>query len=90
MQITSRAADNPILSAVASKLTYPAYEDYPSSYLIATNDNALPPKVQERYAATAGTNEISRVHAGHALHLSQPTVVERFIRKSAGEALPML
>lgn len=40
--------------------------------------------------AMAGIEEIARIEAGHSPHLSQPGVVESFIRKSAGEFLSML
>ncbi|KAI9881514.1 MAG: hypothetical protein M1830_000077 [Pleopsidium flavum] len=72
-------------SAYSSQLTYAAWRYIPSSYLLCTNDNALPLKVQERMVRMAGIQETSRVDTGHTPHVSQPGIVAAFIRKAAGE-----
>ncbi len=68
-------------------LTYAAYRDIPSAYLICTNDNALSPKAQEKMCEAAGIEMVERVHASHSPWLVHPEVVERFIRRAAGEVL---
>lgn len=76
--------------ALNSQLTFPAYKHFPCAYLLTTKDMALPLKVQERIVAAAGITETARVEAGHSPQISQPTLVERFIRKCAGEEISLL
>jgi len=83
-------ASNQSRRAYSSQLTYAAWRYIPSSYLLCTNDNALPLKVQERMVRMAGIQDTSKVDAGHAPHVSQPAVVATFIRKAAGEYLSIL
>ncbi len=42
----------------------------PTTYLVATQDRALPPAVQERWAAAA--THTARIPSGHSPHLSHP------------------
>ena len=56
-----------------------------STYLIATRDNILDPKLQHRYAMEAGCAYSDEVSSGHMVPLSQPEAVAKFIRVTAGE-----
>ncbi|KAL8831303.1 MAG: hypothetical protein Q9170_005361 [Blastenia crenularia] len=73
------------LPAFLSPLTYAAYRDYPSSYLLCINDNAIPLAIQKRFVAMAGIQDTVEVQSGHLPQVSQPKLVEMFIRKCAGE-----
>ncbi|KAL9003245.1 MAG: hypothetical protein Q9188_003885 [Gyalolechia gomerana] len=76
--------------AFASPLTYAAYRDFPSSYLMCTNDKAIPYLIQKRFVAMARIQDVTTVTSGHSPMISQPKVVEGFIRKCAGEDMPKL
>ncbi|KAL8921070.1 MAG: hypothetical protein Q9172_004224 [Xanthocarpia lactea] len=76
--------------AFASVLTYAAYRDFPSAYLMCTKDNAVPYAVQQRFVAMAGISDITEVASGHSPQISQPKAVTLFIRRCAGEVMPRL
>ncbi|KAL8716026.1 MAG: hypothetical protein Q9225_006288 [Loekoesia sp. 1 TL-2023] len=76
--------------AFASPLTYAAYRDFPASYLMCTNDKAVPFSIQKRFVAMAGIKDVTRLTSGHSPQVSQPKAVELFIRKCAGEEVPKL
>ncbi|KAK2809093.1 hypothetical protein FQN50_004147 [Emmonsiellopsis sp. PD_5] len=77
---------------LCSKLSYPAYRHYPSSYLLCSLDSAVSPTVQWLTARNAGIPEdrIAAVDAGHNPMISQPGAVVRFIRRAAGEVVSVL
>jgi pimeloyl-ACP methyl ester carboxylesterase len=52
-------------------ITYGAWKDVPSIYLLAEEDKVLPSEIQEQCATLAGS-EVVRVKAGHMLMLNQP------------------
>jgi hypothetical protein len=56
-----------------------------STYLIATRDNILDPRLQQQYAMQAGCAYSDECASGHMVPLSQPETVGRFIRVTAGE-----
>ncbi|KAL8934883.1 MAG: hypothetical protein Q9211_004996 [Gyalolechia sp. 1 TL-2023] len=76
--------------AFASPLTYAAYRDFPSSYLMCTEDQAVPYPIQKRFVAMARIHDVTTITSGHSPMVSQPKSVEVFIRKCAGEEVPKL
>ncbi|KAL8727483.1 MAG: hypothetical protein Q9166_006007 [cf. Caloplaca sp. 2 TL-2023] len=80
----------PGFSSFASPLTYAAYRDFPSSYLMCTNDKAVPFPIQKRFIAMAGITDITTIASGHSPMISQPKAVEMFIRRCAGEDMARL
>ncbi|KAL8774587.1 MAG: hypothetical protein Q9209_000960 [Squamulea sp. 1 TL-2023] len=76
--------------AFASPLTYAAYRDFPSAYLMCTNDRGVPLPVQKRFVAMAGIKDITAIASGHSPQISQPKAVELFIRQCAGELMARL
>jgi pimeloyl-ACP methyl ester carboxylesterase len=60
----------------------PAWRFLPSWYLLATQDNAIPPKAQE-FMATRANAHITRVLASHVPMQSQPQATTELILKAA-------
>ena len=79
-----------LFRAFASVLTYAAYRDFPSAYLMCTKDNAVLYAIQQRFVAMAGIGDITEVASGHSPQISQPKAVTLFIRRCAGEVMPRL
>ncbi|WP_043626018.1 alpha/beta hydrolase [Nonomuraea candida] len=65
------------------KVTAAAWRDIPSTYVIAAQDQALPPALQERMAAQAA--EVRRLPGGHSPFLAQPrrlaTLIDEIVRQ---------
>lgn len=70
--------------ALATPVTQPAWKFKPSWYLVATQDNMIPPEVQRRMAKRAGSVTVE-ANASHAVQMSQPEAVASLIRRAAGE-----
>jgi pimeloyl-ACP methyl ester carboxylesterase len=69
-------------------VTYTAYREIPSTYIVCENDKALPLSYQERMIAQGdGTFHVERCQEGHAPFLSNPSFVVDCIRRAAGESL---
>jgi pimeloyl-ACP methyl ester carboxylesterase len=82
-EVAARAAARivPQRKAVfAQELRAAAWQRVPSTYVVCERDNAIPPAVQERMAAHAGT--ISRIGAGHSPFLSRPHDVQAIIQET--------
>jgi len=71
----------------ASELTYESYRDIPAAYLICKQDRALSPEKQRAFADAAGIELVEEIDTGHSPFLSKPELVEKFIRRAAGESL---
>ncbi len=70
------------LDALNGTISEPAWKTKPSWYLVATEDKMIPVDVQRKMAKRAGAQ--TRDHAGsHAIYVSQPTAVARFIEAAA-------
>ncbi|KAI3395438.1 hypothetical protein diail_1301 [Diaporthe ilicicola] len=71
-----------------TKLTYPAYKDIPTTYLLCKKDNAIPFFVQEKMVADAKALGVEidteTYDASHSPFLSMPDVVVASCRKAAG------
>jgi len=74
--------------AFASKVTFAAWKDFPSTYLVCEKDNAIPVEKQEAMAKQKGGKwKVERCDEGHSPFLSKPEFVARVIRKAAGETV---
>lgn len=74
--------------AFLSKVTYTAWRDIPSTYLICENDKCLPVELQEAMMKTPGALfEEERCSAGHSPFLSMPRFTADVIRRAAGEKI---
>lgn len=66
------------------KLTYPAYLEVPSWYLLCEEDKPIPIALQKGMLKSMGPKTTSRVcTAGHAVMLSQPDKVAAIVRGAA-------
>jgi len=70
------------VAALAGKVSVPAWQSKPSTYLIATDDRMIPPPAQQ---AMAGRAKASVVEAkgSHAIYVSKPAEVVAAIRQAA-------
>ncbi|MFD4676743.1 alpha/beta hydrolase [Lentzea sp. NPDC058450] len=66
--------------AFAEEVTEAAWHTTPSTYVIATRDNAIPPPAQEAMARRATTTE--RLDAGHSPFLSCPQDLAAIIQRT--------
>jgi hypothetical protein len=67
-------------------VTYTAYLEIPSTYIITENDRALLPSQQERMVARAGgALDVERCQEGHSPFISNPGFIVDCIRRAAGE-----
>ncbi|PYH92744.1 alpha/beta-hydrolase [Aspergillus ellipticus CBS 707.79] len=74
----------PALMAVP--VTYTAYREIPSTYVVCENDQALPLSVQERMIAQGnGVFHVERCQEGHAPYLSNTRFVVDCVRRAAGK-----
>ena len=62
-------------------VTYGAWKDVPSVYLVCENDAALPAELQLKFAEMAGSR-IERCAAGHMPMLSVPDRVVEVVRNA--------
>ena len=60
----------------------PAWKSYPSWYLVATNDEAIPPDVERMFAKRMGASTIE-VRSSHLAMVSHPADVVRTIEAAA-------
>ncbi|MEU5943298.1 alpha/beta hydrolase [Micromonospora sp. NPDC047548] len=71
--------------ALEGAVTEPAWRSKPSWYLVATDDQMIPPPAQHAMARRAGATE-SEIAASHSVYLSQPEAVASFIAQAAAGA----
>lgn len=64
----------------SQELRSAAWRTVPSTYVVCERDNAIPPALQERMAARAGT--VSRIDSGHSPFLSRPHEVTAIIQET--------
>ncbi|RSM53357.1 alpha/beta hydrolase [Actinoplanes sp. ATCC 53533] len=84
MQVTQRPFS---VAAFTEGSGEPAWRSVPSWYLLATQDNAIPPKAQE-FMATRANAHITRVRASHVPMQSQPQATTELILKAAHATRP--
>lgn len=73
--VAARAFGEPVQQA--------AWRSKPSSYLVTTDDHALPPAAQQWAARNIGASTTT-LHASHMAMMSQPAAVAAFIARAAG------
>lgn len=69
------------VDAMTGEVTEPAWRSKPSWYLVATEDQMIPPSAQRAMAQRARATQVE-VAASHALYLSQPQAVADLIRQA--------
>jgi len=69
-------------SAFTEVMTVPAWKSLPSWYLVATDDEALPPDAERQFAARMGATTIE-VPASHVAMVSHPDEVVKLIEMAA-------
>jgi len=77
------AVQQPIASsAFADVMRVPAWKSQPSWYLVAQNDEAIPPDAERQFAMRMGATTIE-VPSSHVAMVSHPTEVTQLIAKAA-------
>ena len=66
--------------AFRQELRAAAWQRVPSTYVVCTRDNAVPPAAQERMSARAGT--VSHIDSSHSPFLSRPAGVTAIIQET--------
>ncbi len=61
----------------------PAWKSLPSWFLVAENDEAIPPDAQRLFASRMGAT-ITEVASSHVAMVSQPDAVVQLIEAAAG------
>jgi pimeloyl-ACP methyl ester carboxylesterase len=80
------AAQQPLaVSSFGDVIGAPAWKSQRSWYLIATQDEAIPPDAQRRFAARMGATTVE-IAASHVAMVSRPAEVTEFV-KSALQAV---
>jgi len=69
-------------SAFTDVMGVPAWKSLPSWYLVAQNDEALPPDAERQFAARMGATTVE-IPSSHAPMVSHPEEVARLIEKAA-------
>jgi pimeloyl-ACP methyl ester carboxylesterase len=69
-------------SAFADVMGFPAWKSLPSWYLVAQNDEALPPDAERHFAARMGASTVE-IPASHIAMVSHPSEVAELIEKAA-------
>jgi pimeloyl-ACP methyl ester carboxylesterase len=64
----------------------PAWKSHPSWYLVATNDEAIPPDAERMFAERMGAESVE-VASSHVAMVSHPDAVSELIQ-TAAKAVP--
>jgi pimeloyl-ACP methyl ester carboxylesterase len=72
------------VEALSGMISQPAWRTKPSWYLIATDDQMIPPPAQRFMSKRAGATVVE-VAGSHAIYVSQPDAVAALIAKAAKE-----
>jgi pimeloyl-ACP methyl ester carboxylesterase len=70
------------LDALAGAVTTPAWRTKPSWYLVAADDQMIPPPAQRAMAARAGAT-VTETPGSHAVYVSSPLAVADLIKQAA-------
>jgi len=76
------------MSAFGDVMGVPAWKTLPSWYLVAAEDQALPPDAERQFAARMGATTVE-IPASHVAMVSHPGDVAQLI-KTAAEAVPAM
>ena len=70
------------VNALAGSISEPAWKTKPSWYLVATEDNMIPPPAQRQMSARARSTVVE-APGSHAIYVSKPDVVAALIAQAA-------
>ncbi len=70
------------VAALAGKVSVPAWQSKPSTYLVATDDRMIPPLAQQAMAARAKA-AVVEAKGSHAIYVSKPDEVVAAIKQAA-------
>ncbi len=70
------------LSAFEDVMGVPAWKSLPSSYLVAQNDEAIPPDAERQFAQRMGANTVE-IPSSHVAMVTHPAEVAELIEKAA-------
>jgi pimeloyl-ACP methyl ester carboxylesterase len=73
------------LEALNGTVSQPAWKSKPSWYLVATTDKMIPPDAQRAMSKRAGAT-VAEEKGSHAIYVSQPAAVAKFIETAAQAA----
>ena len=78
------------LEALGGTISEPAWRSKPSWYLVATDDNMIPPTAQRAMSERTGST-VTEVAGSHAIYVSQPAAVAELIETAitATAAVPV-
>jgi pimeloyl-ACP methyl ester carboxylesterase len=72
------------VDALSGTISEPAWRSKPSWYLVATEDQMIPPPAQREMSARARSTAVE-VAGSHSIYVSQPAAVAELIEKAAEE-----
>src|SRR3954447_13408773 len=72
------------VDALSGTISEPAWKNKPSWYLVATDDQMIPPAAQRFMSQRAGSTVVE-VKGSHAIYVSQPNAVAALIEQAATE-----
>jgi pimeloyl-ACP methyl ester carboxylesterase len=75
------------VDALGGTITEPAWRSKPSWYLVATEDQMIPPPAQREMSARAGSTVVE-VAGSHAIYVSQPAAVAELIQAAVDATIP--
>jgi pimeloyl-ACP methyl ester carboxylesterase len=70
------------MSAFEDVMGEPAWKSQPSWYLVATNDEAIPPDAERQFASRMGATTVE-VPSGHVAMVTHPDEVVKLIEAAA-------
>jgi pimeloyl-ACP methyl ester carboxylesterase len=71
------------MSAFGEVLSVPAWKTLPCWYLVATDDEALPPDAERMFASRMGATTVE-IPSSHVAMVSHPDEVAQLIKTAAG------
>jgi pimeloyl-ACP methyl ester carboxylesterase len=74
------------LSAFGDVMGVPAWKSLPSWYLVAQNDEAIPPDAERQFASRMGATTVE-IASGHVAMVSHPDAAADLIRQAAAAAV---
>ena len=72
------------VAALGGTISEPAWKTKPSWYLVATDDQMIPPAAQRFMSKRAGSTVVE-LKGSHAIYVSQPSAVASLIERAARE-----
>jgi pimeloyl-ACP methyl ester carboxylesterase len=75
------------VNALSTVMGVPAWKSFPSWYLVAENDEAIPPDAERSFASRMGATTVE-VASSHVAMVSHPDDVVKFVEAAAGVLAP--